>query len=140
NDQGEDEIERTAKASKGLKQICKDLNIAGIAIHSLNKGGIGAGTPDNNGLRGSAQVKYDADLIMYLVNYKPISEQDKRLPENERDNLRTILFGKGRELESRARYIHLTKKGEYPFFGELVHPQVHVQETWCPPEPEEIPF
>ncbi len=128
NDQGDDEIERTAKASKGLKQICKDLDMAGIAIHSMNKAGIGNSTPDNNGLRGSGQVKYDADVIVYLVNFRPISDQDKQVPESDRDNLRTVLFGKGRELENRQRYIQLVKQGEYPFFAELAHPQVYVQE------------
>lgn len=118
---GQDEIERTALASKGLKQICKDIDLAGIAVHSMNKAGMGqeGGMPGNQSLRGSGQVIYDADLITYLTKFKPMTGREELIGADERENLRTLWFGKGRELEDTRKYIHFVKQGQYPLFGEM---------------------
>ena len=116
---GKDEIERTAIASKGLKQICMDLNLAGIAIHSMNKAHMGSeGIPGNQSLRGSGQVIYDADIITYLTKFKPMTKADDWITEDESDNMRTFWFGKGRELEDSKKYFHLVKHPGYPIFAE----------------------
>lgn len=116
---GKDEIERTAIASKGLKQICMDLNLAGIAIHSMNKQHMGSeGIPGNQSLRGSGQVIYDADIITYLTKFKPMTPKEDWIQEDERDNMRTFWFGKGRELEDSKKYFHMVKQPGYPVFGE----------------------
>lgn len=117
---GSDEIERTSLASKGLKQICKDLDLAGIAVHSLNKTGIGQDTmPTNQSIRGSGQVVYDADLIVYLTKFKPCDIIQESIPANEKENLRSLFFGKGRELEEPNKFIQLVKQPGYPLFGEM---------------------
>lgn len=117
---GKDEIERTALASKGLKQICNELQLAGIVIHSMNKSQMGMdGKPGNQSLRGSGQVIYDADLITYLTKFKPMDLKDEMIPQPEQENMRTLWFGKGRELEDHRKYIHFVKQTGYPLFGEM---------------------
>jgi len=118
NDGGADEIERTSLASKGLKRICKDLNLAGIIIHSMTKGGMASEIPDQSDLRGSGQAVYDADLITFLTKFKPMTRQEEKIKEKDRENLRTLWFGKGRELEDPQRYIHFTKFQGFPAFAE----------------------
>lgn len=118
NDGGADEIERTSLASKGLKRICKDLNLAAIIIHSMNKAGMASERPDQSDLRGSGQAVYDADLITFLTKFSPLTKQEEKIKPPDRENLRTLWFGKGRELENPRRYIHFTKFQGYPAFAE----------------------
>jgi len=123
NDPGKDEIEKTQNISRGLKHICKALDLSGLAIHSMNKAGMSSGDgkakkPGQADLRGSAQVNYDADLICFLKDFTPITAQDNFINPNEHDNLRTLWFAKGRELENPRKYIHLVKRPNYPFFGD----------------------
>jgi replicative DNA helicase len=128
--EGANEIERTQLASSGLKQICMEFNLAGLAIHSMNKAGIasvGAGTeeaPTQDKLRGSGQSIYDADLIAFLTkyNFKLDPAKDKIAPA-ERDNVRTLWFGKGRELESSDKFIQYERECDeqgngLPYFKE----------------------
>lgn len=116
NDSGKDEIERTANISIGIKRICKELNIAGIVIHSMNKAGMENDMPDQSNLRGSGQAVYDADLIVFLKKFTPMKYEKVR--ESEKENLRTLIFGKGRELEDPQRFIHFTKFQGFPAFAE----------------------
>ena len=123
NDPGKDEIEKTQNISRGLKQTCKALGLSGVAIHSMNKAGMsnGEGKPKKPGqadLRGSAQVNYDADLICFLKEFVPVTSNDNFINPKEHDNMRTLWFAKGRELENPRKYIHLVKKQGYPFFGD----------------------
>ena len=123
NDPGKDEIEKTQNISRGLKQTCKALGLSGLAIHSMNKAGMSNGEgkakkPGQADLRGSAQVNYDADLICFLKEFAPITQQDNFIKPAEADNMRTLWFSKGRELENPRKYIHLVKRPGYPFFGD----------------------
>jgi replicative DNA helicase len=63
------ETERTQLVIAALKGICKSLNLAGIVIHSLNKLGE---------LRGSGQIKYEADVVLN------VTMPDEMHPENIR--------------------------------------------------------
>jgi len=122
NDPGKDEIEKTQNISRGLKQTCKALGLSGLAIHSMNKAGMSSGDekvkkPGQADLRGSAQVNYDADLICFLKEFKPLNTQDNFINPKEHENMRTLWFAKGRELENPRKYIHLVKKPGYPYFG-----------------------
>jgi replicative DNA helicase len=99
------EIEATTLLSRGIKRICKSLNLAGISIHSMNKEGINAATAGKTALRGSGQVAYDADLICIL-------SKDKITP-----NVFVFDIIKGRELESDSNSFTLVKQRDYPFFG-----------------------
>lgn len=123
NDPGESEIEKTQNISRGLKHICKALDLSGLAIHSMNKAGMTNGDgkakkPGQADLRGSAQVNYDADLICFLKEFVPITSADNFVKPNEHDNMRTLWFAKGRELENPRKYIHLVKRPNFPFFGD----------------------
>ena len=123
-----DEIERTALASKGMKRLTKELNLAGIAVHSMNKSGMetskerqttSGGIPTMGNLRGSGQVVYDADLIVFITKYKAeIDTLFNATPQNERDNVRVLWFGKGRELENPKKFIKLVKHPGFPAFRE----------------------
>lgn len=112
-----DEIERTALASKGLKRTTKELGMAGIAVHSMNKAGMNGSVPTQGNLRGSGQVIYDADLITFLTQYNPDMET-RPLPTAQRENVRMLIFGKGRELEDPRKYIKLVKRPGFPAFSE----------------------
>lgn len=112
------ETERTGMISRSFKQICRSLDMAGILIHSMNKEGVGNSQPDQENLRGSAQVSYDADLICFLTEFQAISSDDKYIRDTA--NLRTLFFAKGRELQQSNKYVHLVKHPNYPFFGDYV--------------------
>lgn len=117
---GLEEIERTALASAGLKRICKDLGVGCIAVHSQNKGGMGEqGVPDQSSLRGSGQVVYDADLICFMTNYNQnLDPNIIKVPYKDQQNVKTLWFGKGRELEDPRKFIHFVGIPNSPFFGE----------------------
>jgi replicative DNA helicase len=129
NDGGKDEVERTQAASKGLKQTVMELDLAGLAIHSLNKAGMGAtraGSVGGDGLpnglddmRGSGQVAYDADLACFLTKYNPdVFQPSERIDPKYKDFARVLWFGKGRELENPRQYVMLIQKQGFPKFGE----------------------
>jgi hypothetical protein len=84
----------------------------------MRKSGIEQAQPEQQELRGSAQAIYDADLICFLNDFIPMDMQDQSLLANKA-NLRTLTFGKGRELENPRRYIHMVKRPGYPMFGDL---------------------
>lgn len=120
NDTGKDEIERTTVISQGLKRTCRELNMAGMAIHSMVKSGMGnGGAPGQQSLRGSGQVIYDADTIAYLVKWT--SELDPYYIPNikDRENLRMLIFAKGREIEEKNAAVRLIQKAGLPRFGEM---------------------
>jgi replicative DNA helicase len=112
------ETERTTMLSRNFKLICRQLNLAGIIIHSMRKAGIENTNPDQQDLRGSAQSVYDADLICFLNEFIPMEPKDNYVDNKE--NLRTLTFGKGRELEQPKKYIHMVKRPCFPMFGDLV--------------------
>jgi len=103
---GRDEIEATTQISRGVKTICKSLNLAGISIHSLNKTGMDTNGAKKSMLRGSGQLVYDADVIMLIT-------RDDQFPMQ-----RNITIAKGREIEatSTPKFSLVQTKG-YPFFG-----------------------
>jgi replicative DNA helicase len=124
-DEGPNEIERTQRASSGLKTICREFDLSGTAIHSMNKAGIasvGQGSddaPTQDKLRGSGQSIYDADLIAFLTKYNPKSDPGliKVLPKDQ-ENVRMLWFGKGRELEDNDKMIKFVKRPNLPAFEE----------------------
>jgi replicative DNA helicase len=111
------ETERTTMLSRNFKLICRQLNLAGIVIHSMRKQGLEQAQPEQQELRGSAQSIYDADLICFLNEFIPMSIDDQYI--KEKNNMRTLTFGKGRELENPKKYIHMVKRPCFPMFGDL---------------------
>lgn len=119
---GSEEIERTALASAGLRRITRELDLAGIAIHSMTKAGVNSSSessaaPGQAHLRGSGQVIYDADVITFLTGYTPGNGMEA-IPTRDQKNMRVLWFAKGRELEDANGYILLTKHPQYPRFAE----------------------
>lgn len=116
---GMTETERTTYLSRQFKIICRQLSLAGIIIHSMRKPSNTNNRPEQYELRSSFQAAYDADLICFLHEFTPLNPEEQQIPENERQNLRSLSFGKGRELENPKKIIHLVKKPTIPMFGDL---------------------
>lgn len=110
--------ERTEMISRAIKLICRNLDLAGLTVHSMNKAGLETTTPDMSHLSGSGQVSYDADLIAFLQPFTSISTMDSFISPADQANMRTLVFAKGRELEDPARYLHLVKQRTFPLFGD----------------------
>lgn len=126
------ETERTAIISRNIRVICRNENIAGIAIHSMNKTGLDAARPEQQNLRGSGQVSYDADLIGFLTDFFPYTAEDAAVPQDLAQGLATFHFGKGRELDDPKKYFHLVKepKGYPQFHDYMTEPKKGMEFTW----------
>jgi replicative DNA helicase len=110
--------DRSIRISEETKRTCKQLNLAGLCVDSQNKQGIsGENPPDQSSLSGSAQKIYDADMIMFLQNYIKMPN-DAFYTHEQTQNMRTLTWGKGRELENDKRFVHLIKQDTYPAFVE----------------------
>ena len=102
---GKDRNEKSEYLSRQIHGICKDLELAGLVIQSLNKQGYG-GSPRMSHLSGSAKISYDADQIAIL------SED----PDNE--NIVNLIWDKMREADGN-RALKLVKVPGFPAFGEF---------------------
>lgn len=112
------EHERLAAVSRRMKLVCRQLDLAGVIIHSMTKDGMNSAVPKLSSLRGEAGVTYDADLVCFLTKFTPITNDDGFLTEDQTENMRTLFFGKGRELDHYRSHIHFVKQSKYPQFGE----------------------
>ncbi|MDD5517832.1 MAG: replicative DNA helicase [Candidatus Omnitrophica bacterium] len=111
--------ERTSMLSRNFKLICRQLGLAGIVIHSMRKSGMEQSSPEQQDLFGGGQSIYDADLICFLNEFIPMTPSDNSIAPAEAVNIRTLTFGKGRELENPKRYIHMVKRPGFPVFGDM---------------------
>jgi replicative DNA helicase len=108
-----DDTQRTALLSRRIKTIAADLDLAAVTVNSVTKEGMGAsGALTQKNVRGSGQVVHDADVICFITKHIP----DKSKWETEDENLVTVSFAKGRELEN-PKPFHLVKFEHYPAFG-----------------------
>lgn len=107
---GKDDHERLAYIGSSLHDIAKDLKLAGLVIHSMNKQGIG-GSVSMASLSGSGQISYDVDTIAVL-------QKDSNDP-----NLIAMTFEKLREGDGDSRMVRLSKKAGFPQFAEVAKPQ-----------------
>jgi replicative DNA helicase len=113
------ETDRSIVVSRGLKNACKGLDLAGVIVQSMTKEGMKSeGAPNQAHMKGSAQVAFDADLICYLTNFVDV-KGDMFLDKDEEAALRTLWFAKGRELENPKRYMHFMKHTTHPAFSEV---------------------
>lgn len=99
------ENDKTGLISSRLKAMCRSLNLAGMIILSLNKEG---------DVRGNAQQKYDADLILTL-------HEEKSQP-----GIVTCVFKKGRELERPKQAFDLFKSSGFPAFKNAVRRTMNI--------------
>ena len=63
--QGSDENTRSKHISGQIHAICKDLDLAGLMIHSINKTGMSSTTKSKANLSGSGKHSYDADQVVF---------------------------------------------------------------------------
>jgi replicative DNA helicase len=100
---GRDNNERTAFISKQVHGMCKDLDLAGLVIQSMNKSGIGSVGMEK--LSGSGKLMYDADQIIFMVQ------------DDEGENIIRLVWDKMREGDG-DRFMRLVRRPGYPAFGE----------------------
>ena len=106
-----DEYERHALVSQRLRAMAKELNVACIAVHSLNKAGIGT-RPHLGHVSGSGQVVYDCDVVAMLT------KEDEMTPE--RLTLRLEKHREGGGGPTLLRYCH--SENGVAGFTEGAHP------------------
>jgi len=106
DNRGKDDIERTAWLSSEVHGICKDLHLAGLVIHSMNKQGVRENNGSQADLSGSVRVIYDADQIIVM----------KRDPNI--DNQVNLYWSKYREGEIPKAPVSLIKRDGVPAFGD----------------------
>lgn len=100
-DTAHDPLEREKIMSQSLHDTAKDLGIAILGIHTMNKTGIRNGSnPSLADSAGSVKLTYDADIIGFFTEHLP---QDG---EMKQEHLRTLTLAKFREDESN-KYFHL---------------------------------
>jgi replicative DNA helicase len=119
-DEGKDDNERTKKIGRELKLICVDLELAGIVINSVNKQGMdksGREARAKSNMSGSGQTIHDADNIFFLTDFEP--ENQTFYSAEQKARMATLWCMKGREYDSPKFYIHLTRRKDSPFWGEL---------------------
>ena len=104
---GKDRNEKSEYLSRQIHGICKDLDLAGIVIQSLNKQGYGS-APTMSHLSGSHKISYDADSIAIL------SQDEKE------DNTVNLIWDKMRESDG-DRVLKLVKVPGFPAFGEYTN-------------------
>jgi replicative DNA helicase len=108
-----DETMRSAIISRRVKNMAGEFELAGITVNSVTKDAMGEDAKiSQKNLRGSGSTLHDADLIGFLTPHQPEKGQK---PDK---NLRTWVFGKGRELEESFKgFFHLKKFDGFPTFA-----------------------
>lgn len=120
------EIDRTDFITQSLRQTAKDLDMAGIMVHTMNKRDMNSNFQDKQArtvpnlasLRSSAQVAYHADMVLFMNLHIPNEG------EQVNENIRTITFAKWREADS-DRYFNLIKRPGLPAFADCVRYNVN---------------
>lgn len=113
---GKDETERENHISIQLKRICRDLDIAGIVIHSMNKEGMKSAAPEMEHGSGGAGISYDCDKAIFMIEHMP-EEGFMRY-----DHYRTFVFRKSRR-RLKFPVFHMDAKRDYPAFVDVTPPQ-----------------
>ena len=75
----------TAKAVR-FRQICREFNLAGISVQSMNKDGMKAVIPNLADMSGPAELAYGADNVFFLVQDPDLTKKNayKLLPAKQR--------------------------------------------------------
>lgn len=71
NDPEPDDNVRENNITKGLKRLADKENVAVLAIHSMNKEGLGQNIPRLSSVSGPAKNVYNADNIMFFLEHIP---------------------------------------------------------------------
>ena len=111
DNRGKDDIERTAWLSGEIHGICKDLRLAGLVIHSMNKQGVRENNGSQADLAGSVRVIYDADQIIVMQRDKEVNNQVN------------LIWSKFREGELPKGGMSLIKRPGLPAFVNCTRPR-----------------
>jgi replicative DNA helicase len=112
---GKDETERLNYISGRLKQINRELELASVIIHSMNKTGVDAIMPSLSNMSGGADIGFDTDKALFMARHTP----DEGQPTFE--NYRTFFFQKSRSRIADSIF-HLQAKKEFPAFLDATKP------------------
>jgi len=105
DDYGASDNEKYGFISRNLKSICKELNLAGLIIHSMNKGDGDA----KKRLRGTYDIAFDADQIAMLT-------------QSGEGNEYRLIWSKIRDGDSSDRMVELVKRPGLPAFADKARP------------------
>jgi replicative DNA helicase len=109
---GSDETERQNFISKQLKRICRDLDLAGAVIHSMNKAGLGSAVPDLNNMSQGADIAFDCDKALFMIEHTPSNGETN-------PNGRTFVFKKSRS-KIKRNVFHMEKLPDFPAFKDML--------------------
>lgn len=77
--------ENTTNKATRFRQICREFDVAGVTIQSVNKEGMKAVVPHLADMSGPAEVAFSADNVFFLVQDPEIQQDFKLLPAKQRD-------------------------------------------------------
>jgi replicative DNA helicase len=118
---GKDETERLNHISSQLKQINRELELASVIIHSMNKKGIESQSPSLTDQSGGADIAFDTDKSLFMMPHIPSNG------ETPRENYRTFVFQKSRSrLENTIFDLQAVK--EFPAFLDVAREEQAKQE------------
>lgn len=120
---GKDETERENHISIQLKTICRQLDIAGVVIHSMNKAGISSSSPEMEHSSGGAGISFDCDKALFMTEHIPVKEGDPSCPD-----YRTFFFRKSRRKLALPAFEMRAMK-DYPAFVDVTPPSGAQTET-----------
>ncbi|MDI6770121.1 MAG: DnaB-like helicase C-terminal domain-containing protein [Anaerolineales bacterium] len=122
---GKDEIERLNHISGRLKQINRELGLASVIIHSMNKEGIKSQNPDLSNMSQGADIAFDTDKALFMTAHIP------RTGEIALPNYRTFTFQKSRSRLNHPMF-HLQAVKEFPAFLDVApeHQILQEQQTF----------
>lgn len=126
---GKDETERLNYLSGKLKKINRELELASVVIHSMNKVGIKSQSPDLTDQSGGADIAFDTDKALFMMPHIPADG------ENVIENYRTFIFRKSRSRledtvfhlqanKSFPSFVDVTRQNEYPEFSKKANKNV----------------
>jgi replicative DNA helicase len=111
---GDGENERTAHLAQEVAKICKDLDLAGIGIQSMNKMGFKTSGAAKENLSGSGALGYAASAIWFMTK-----------PDENNDVVR-LTCDKMREGDG-DRFVDLLKVKGFPSFEPVTRKQPNAQ-------------
>jgi hypothetical protein len=114
---GKDETERENHISIRLKTICRELDIAGVVIHSMNKSGFMAASPDLEHSSGGAGISFDCDKALFMTEHVPEFDGDPVRPD-----YRTFVFRKSRR-RLKFKVFTMQAMKDYPAFVDITKPE-----------------
>lgn len=102
------EYEASAKLSRAIKQMSRDMEVFVLCIESTTKEAFDGGKVGKSVVRGSGQVIHDADLVGVLTKHSNDALQD---------SIVTLHFTKTRDIEVGPRSFDLYAHRLYPMFS-----------------------